>query len=161
MKKVLSVCAALLIVMLSVIPAFAVDSPVASSLKYDVIINQTTGGNGSYEIESNINENGEEVISIIAKPNSGYTFDHWDINGAYTTNNKLTDSTMHLVITSDITATPYFKASGSSQVETGTVNQDHSGTSPQTGYNDFVPFAIILTCLAAGGFAAFRLVKSK
>ena len=169
MKKIVSVLFAILMVVFATIPAFAaedsVESPVATTapattFKYEVDVIPSEGGDGSYEFTTDIDENGEQHVHIIPKPNPGYTFDHWEIDGSYKTDNKLTDSEMDLIISGDITVTPYYKKSGSSTVETGTVNRDVNKTSPQTGTNDVLPYAIIMLSIAACGASVVMLVRT-
>lgn len=166
MKKLVSIMCAILMVVFATVPAFAanngVQSPVAttatSSLEYTVIVIPTGGGDGSYEFTSDIDEDGNQNVHIVPKPNPGYTFDHWEIEGSYTTNDKLTDAEMDLVINGDIKVTPYYTKDG--QIETGTVNQDGSSTSPQTGANDVLPYAVIMLSVLACGTAVVMLVKT-
>ena len=169
MKKIVSVLFAILMVAFATIPAFAaedsVNSPVATTapattFKYEVDVIPSEGGDGSYEFTTDIDENGEQHVHIIPKPNPGYTFDHWEIDGPYKTDNKLTDSEMDLIITDDIKVTPYYKKSGSSTVETGTVNKDINKTSPQTGTNDVLPYAVIMLSIAACGASVVMLVRT-
>ncbi len=162
MKKIMTALFVMLILMLSVVPAFAVDSPQATSFKYDVIVIPTEGGDGSYQFTTDIDENGNQhvVLTPIVKP--GYEFDHWEIEGEYTTDGKLTDSRLELTIHSDIKVTPYFRDAQSGTVATGTVAVDHSGTSPQTGdMSNVIPYAIIILSIAACGVASLKLVKSR
>ncbi len=161
MKKISAILFAVIILMFSVVPAFAVESPQASSLKYDVVIIPTEGGDGTFEFETGIDENGDQLVIIRPLPKPNYEFDHWDIKGAYSTKGKLTDEELELKIHSDITVTPYFK-NQKGTVATGTVNVDHSGTSPQTGKADMaLPVAIIVLSVAACAAATLKLVKSK
>ncbi len=165
MKKAIAVLFAVIMVAFATVPAFAaeVNSPVAttapdSSLEYEVDIIPTEGGDGTYEFVTEIDENGNQVVSISPKPNPGYTFNHWEIDGPYTTENELTDAQMRLIITGDITVTPYFEKSGT--VATGTVSTDTSTTSPQTGANDALPYAVGVLSLLACGAAVAMLVRT-
>ncbi|MEE0913098.1 MAG: hypothetical protein U0L76_00740 [Ruminococcus sp.] len=166
MKKLVSIMCAILMVVFATVPAFAAEndvvSPVATtapdSLKYNVVVIPTEGGDGSYEFTTEIDENGEQGVKIIPKPNTGYTFDHWVIDGPYTTDNKLTDGEMNLVITGDITVTPYYTKDG--VVQQGTVSKDNSQTSPKTGANDVLPYAVIMLSVLACGGAVAMLVKT-
>ena len=169
MKKIVSVLFAVLMVAFATIPAFAAEnsvvSPVATTapattFRFEVDVIPTEGGDGSYEFTTEIDENGNQHVHIIPKPNPGYTFDHWEIDGPYTTEDKLTDSEMDLIITGDITVTPYYKKTGSSTVETGTVNEDGNKTSPQTGTNDVLPYAVIMLSVVACGAAVVMLVRT-
>ena len=132
MKKIVSVLFAILMVAFATIPAFAVESPVATTapattFKYEVDVIPTEGGDGSYE---------------------------------YKTDDKLTDPEMDLIITGDIDVTPYYKKSDTSIVETGTVNRDVNKTSPQTGANDVLPYAVIMLSITACGAAVVMLVRT-
>ena len=169
MKKIVSVLFAVLMVAFATIPAFAaedsVNSPVATTapattFKQEVDVIPTEGGDGSYEFTTDIDENGEQHVHIIPKPNPGYVFDHWEIDGSYTTTDKLTDTEMDLIISGDIKVTPYYKKAGSSTVETGTVNKDINKTSPQTGTNDVLPYAVIMLSIAACGASVVMLVRT-
>lgn len=169
MKKIVSALFAVLMVAFASIPAFAADtdviSPVATTapattFRYEVDAIPSEGGSGSYEFKTDIDEDGNQVVHIKPNPNPGYVFDHWDIDGSYTTDNKLTDEEMDLVISSDIKVTPYFKKTGSSVVETGTVNRDGNTTSPKTGANDVLPYAVIMLSIAACGAAVVMLVRT-
>lgn len=158
MKKMVSVIMALMLVVFATVPAFAVESPTAS-LEYTVEVIPTEGGDGSYEFTTGIDTEGNQTVHIVPKPNPGFTFDHWVIEGPYTTDGSLTDAELDLIITGDITVTPIYKKDG--QVATGTVSTDTSGKSPQTGSNEALPYVVVLLSLAACGSAVFMLVKSE
>lgn len=158
MKKIVSIMFAVMLVVLSAVPAFAVVSPTASTYKYVVEIIPTEGGDGSYEFTTEIDENGEQGVHLTPKPNPGYTFDHWVIEGEYTTNDKLTDGEIDIVITSDITATPYYTKDGT--VATGTISKDTGSTSPKTGASDAVPYVVMMLSVLACGAAVTMLVKT-
>lgn len=169
MKKFFSCIIALMMVMFAAVPAFAASDDVKSpqgTLKYLVDVEQTNGGHGSYNISTGINENGEQVVIFTANTEEGYKFDHWEFDGKYRTDGSLNDSTLELVISSDIIATPYFvSTSGSTEpTQAGTtvvVQKDTSPSSPQTGRNDAPLYAIILFAVAACGVATVKFVKSK
>lgn len=165
MKKIVSVLFAILMVAFTAIPAFAAESPVATTapattFKYEIDMIPSEGGSGSYDILTDIDENGEQKIHITQKPNPGYNFDHWEIDGSYKTDNKLTDADMDLIISGDMKIIPYFKKIGSSVVETGTVNRDGNTTSPKTGANDVLPYAVIMLSIAACGVAVIMLIRT-
>ena len=159
MKKILSVVFAVMMLVLTAVPAMALVSPEAT-YKYNVVVIPTEGGDGSYEFTTEIDENGEQHVHIKPLPNPGYTFDHWEIDGPFTTEDKFTKSEMNLIITGDITVTPYYVKDGSSQVATGTVNKDESPKSPQTGSNDVLPYAVMALSVLACGAAVVMLVKT-
>lgn len=158
MKKIVSIMFAIMLIALSAVPAFAAVSPTAATYKYTVEVIPTEGGDGSYEFTSDIDEDGNQHVHITPKPNPGYEFDHWEIDGDYTTEDKLTDAEMDLVITGDITVTPYYSKDGS--VQTGTVSKDTGSTSPKTGANDFVPYVVMMLSVLACGAAVTMLVKT-
>ena len=166
MKKIVTVLVAIIMVAMAAVPAFAVESPVATTspqtttYKYYVEVIPSDGGDGKYEFTTDIDEEGRQHVHIIPKPNPGYVFDHWEIEGSYTTDNKLTDEEIDLVITGDIKVIPYFRKPGSSTVETGTVNKDMSDTSPKTGSNDVLPYAVMMLSIAACGAGVVMLVKT-
>lgn len=160
MKRIVSIMFAVMLVVLSAVPAFATESPTAATYKYTVEIIPTGGGDGTYEFTTEIDENGEQVVHLTPLPNSGYTFDHWVIEGSYTTEGELTDGELDIVITSDIKATPYYTKDGSATVATGTVSKDTGSTSPKTGANDFIPYAVMMLSVLACGAAVTMLVKT-
>lgn len=157
MKKIVSVVFAVMMLVLTAVPAMALVSPEAS-YKYEVEVIPTEGGDGTYEFTTEIDEDGNQNVVIKPLPNPGYDFDHWVIDGPYTTEDKLTDAEMTLVITGDITVTPYYVKDG--QVATGTVDKDDSSKSPQTGASDVLPYAVMILSVLACGTAAVMLVKT-
>lgn len=161
MRKVSAILFAAIILMFSVIPAFAAESPQGTTFRYDVIIIPTEGGDGSYEFETGIDEDGNQTIIIKPDPKPGYEFDHWEIDGPYITEGELTDEELELTIHGDVKITPIYK-NQQGTVATGTVDVDNSDTSPQTGSSNMaLPIAVIILSLAACGFATVKLVKSK
>lgn len=161
MKKISAMLVVVLMLMISMVPAFAVESPQATTFKYEVIIIPSDGGDGTFDFVTDIDENGDQHVEIVAKPKPGYEFERWEIEGPYTPNGSLTDDKLDITIRGDVIVIPYFK-NAQGQVETGTINIDHSPTSPQTGAaNDVLPYAIIILSVAACGAAAIKLVKSK
>ncbi len=159
MKKIITVLIAVVMIALSVVPAFAVISPTAPDIEYVVIVIPTEGGDGSYEFTTEIDENGEQHVVIKPIPTPGYTFTHWEIEGPYTTDNKHTDEIMDLIITGDIIVTPYYEKDG--VPATTPVDTDTSDKSPQTGSSDAVVYAVMLLSLVACSVAAVKLAKAK
>lgn len=161
MKKISAMLVVMLMIMISMVPAFAVESPQATTFKYNVIIIPSDGGDGTFEFVTDIDENGDQHVQLEPKPKPGYEFERWEIEGPYTPNGSLTDENLDITIRGDVTVIPYFK-NAKGEIETGTINIDHSPTSPQTGAaNDALPYAIIILAVAACGAAAIKLVKSK
>lgn len=167
MKKFIAVLFAAVMVAFSAFPAFAANdvispqattSPESTTYKYEVEVIPNEGGDGSYEFTTDIDENGEQHVHIVPKPNPGYDFDHWEIEGPHTSNNKYTDHEMDLIITGDIVVYPFYKKGDI--IATGTVNVDNSDKSPQTGSNDVLPYAVVMLSIAACGAAVVMLVKT-
>jgi hypothetical protein len=173
MKKLVSVLFALMLVAFSVVPAFAVSSPQASTYKYVVNVVPSEGGDGAYEFVTEIDQDGKQHVQITPVENEGYIFDHWVIDGPYSTDNNLTDSTMNIVITGDVQVTPYYSkktdssstdssaSTSSTSATSATVKKDTNSTSPQTGSNDAVAYTIAILATAACAVAVLKLVKSK
>ena len=167
MKKTIAVLFAVMMMLLSAVPAFAAVSPQPNTLfKYKVEVIPTEGGNGNYKFTTGIDENGEQHVYIEPLPYDGYTFDHWEISGGpFRTDSKYTDANMNIIISGDLVCTPYYRKASSGgttgPVATATAKKDDSTTSPKTGASDVVPYAILVLSLAACGAAVFKLVKSK
>lgn len=167
MKKTIAVLFAVMMMLLSAVPAFAAASPQPSTFKYKVEIIPTEGGDGDYKFTTGIDEKGEQHVFIEPIPYDGYTFDHWEISGGpFKTDSKYTDPNMNIIISSgDIVCTPYYRKASSGgttgPVATATAKKDDSTTSPKTGASDVVPYAILVLSLATCGAAVFKLVKSK
>lgn len=173
MKKVMAVMAVLLVLALSVFPAFAeeatrVPSP-SGGLNYTVTIIPTEGGTGSYAFTTEIVD-GKQGVHLDAIPNEGFSFASWDIQGSYTvTNLDSATGAMDIVISSDIVCTPYYSKPGDTPGETivpsATAKIDNNTTSPKTGNTDttmvvMIALAAVLT-VAAGVGAATVVAKKK
>jgi len=166
MKKTIAALFAVMMMLLSAVPAFAAASPQPSTFKYKVEVIPTEGGDGDYKFTTGIDEKGEQHVYIEPLPYDGYTFDHWEISGGpFRTDSKYTDPNMNIIISGDIVCTPYYRKASSGgttgPVATATAKKDDSTTSPKTGASDVVPYAILVLSLAACGAAVFKLVKSK
>lgn len=169
MKKIVSCFLALMLVMFAAVPVFAADDDIKSpegTFKYKVVLNQSIGGIANYEIKSEVNAKGEQEIHLYVTVDDNYNFDHWTIDGAYTTKGSLKDSTLDIIISSDVTITPYYvKSDGTTEpTQAGTsivVQKDTSPSSPKTGRNDAPVYALILFALAACSIATVKFVKSK
>ena len=146
MKKTIAVLFAVMMMLLSAVPAFAAESPQPSTFKYKVEIIPTEGGDGDYKFTTGIDKNGEQHVFIEPLPYDGY-------------------ANMNIIISGDIVCTPYYRKASSGgttgPVATATAKKDDSTTSPKTGASDVVPYAILVLSLAACGAAVFKLVKSK
>lgn len=166
MKKVIAVMFAAIVMLFSVVPAFAAESPQPSTFKYRVDIIPTEGGDGDYKFTTGIDKNGEQHVFIEPLPYDGYVFDHWEISGGpFRTANAFTDENMDIIISGDLVCIPYYRKASNGgttgPVATATAKKDDSTTSPKTGASDVVPYAILVLSLAACGAAVFKLVKSK
>lgn len=157
MKKVVSLALALVLMLAAAIPVFAAPSPTGTYV-YVVVVTPTPGGDGDYEFTTDIDENGNQQVHITPKPNPGYTFDHWVIEGPYRTDQPLTDKEVNLIITGDIKVTPYYTKDG--QTPTQSVTTDNSGKSPQTGPSNATPYVMIGLALLAVAVSV-TIVKSK
>lgn len=147
LKRIIAVMIAVLLLMFSSVSAFAVISP-SGDHRNKVTIVATEGGSGIYTSESGVGEgpNGGTIIRLEPKPNDGYTFSHWEIEGTYTI---LEDGTLLVIEAfSDITAIPYFVKTGSSS-SNGPVDSNTSQTSPQTGDKTLLFFAGAIVLAAA------------
>lgn len=166
MKKIIAVMFAAIVMLFSVVPAFAAVSPEPSTFKYKVEIIPTEGGDGDYKFTTGIDKNGEQHVFIEPIPYDGYTFDHWEISGGpFRTDSKYTDANMNIIISGDIVCTPYYRKASNGgttgPVATATAKKDNSTTSPKTGASDVVPYVVLVLSLAACSAAVVKLVKSK
>lgn len=166
MKKVIAVMFAAIVMLFSVVPAFAAVSPEPSTFKYKVEIIPTEGGDGDYKFTTGIDKNGEQHVFIEPIPYDGYTFDHWEITGGpFRTDSKYTDANMDIIISGDLVCTPYYRKASNGgttgPVATATAKKDNSTTSPKTGASDVVPYVVLVLSLAACSAAVVKLVKSK
>lgn len=143
MKKICAIVLAVVLMVFTVVPAFASISPIPP-VEYDVVIENTEGGKGSYTTE--LLEDKKHAI-LVAHPKDGYKFSHWVIEGDYTIiDGSLTSEQITVLLNSDIVATPHFVSDGKKPATVP--DQDHGSTSPQTG--DYVPTFIMFL---AGAFA--------
>ena len=114
MKKVISVLAAILILSLSVIPAFAesVNSPSPTKGNYSVTIVPSEGGTATYTYDTGVDEDGFQTVTIHAVPNDGYKFIGWSIDGAVPRGGNPDDPDLTFRIGDDIKVTPKFEKVG-------------------------------------------------
>lgn len=185
MKKILALATVVMMLLISVVPAFALD-PVISPTgvpEYKVDVVPSQGGTGDYEFTTTIQEDGTQNVHIWPKPVPGYKFDHWEIEGEYFTNGTPTSPELDITITSDIvihpvysidpsnpptdptqqgdTTAPVYPTKPGTSTAPATVKPDVNPVSPQTGSNDFFAYTVILLCVPACAFAVLKLVKSK
>lgn len=162
-KKFLSVAVALLIMLVSAVPAFAVSSPVAT-VEYKVNMHLSNGGTGSYKFTTGINENGEQGVYLEAETKDGYKFENWVIEGPYSTKEELTSESVDIIITGDIDVTPMFSSKDASATQpssTAPVVTDDSSKSPQTGNSNAVLFIVLIGSLTAAAVAVKFLKTSR
>lgn len=154
MKKVISILAAVLILSLSIVPAFAesVNSPAPTKGNYNIKIDSTDGGSATFEYESEVDEDGNQKIKVHAIPDDGFEFDGWVVDGGNVTGD-LSDPDAVLTVSSDARLKPTFKKKGVTPTEAPTEKKsspsdkgshvDNGSKSPQTGSNDVVTFAVL------------------
>lgn len=159
MKKLLAVLCTLILVVFSVIPAFAVVSPEGTTIGFEITNVPSTGGDTTIEILEEYDDNSKDII-IRPKPDDGYEFDYWEIIGDYSTNGDLTDAELKLHVKGDVQLIPHFKKKSTGETPSVVV-PDNSSSSPQTGSSDSVVYTVILLAVAACGIATFKLAKSK
>ena len=160
MKKCIAIAIAVLLLAVSVLPAFAenIDSPHATKANYIVEVEEEEGGHVDVDYKTGVDDDGNQTIVITAVPKDGYTFAGWIINGSYTTNGSLSDAVLELIISGDISvrATYSKNAEGSTspsetptQAPTESRVVDDSTKSPQTGSADFAPYVVLVLSAAA------------
>jgi len=158
MKKFCAILMAVVLMIFTMIPAFAAISP-QPGLEYDVIIENTEGGKGSYTSE--ILEN-KKYVTLIATSKDGYKFSHWIIDGKYVIiDGSLNDPEFNIQINSDIVAKPIFDKIGGGAGDED-IDQDHSSTSPQTGdFSHYYIFLVAGLLVAALAVSTVKLSTSE
>lgn len=153
MKKVIAIAIAVMLIAVSALPAFAANvvSPEPTKANYNVDIEEEEGGHIDVDYKTGVDENGNQTIVVSVIPVDGYEFTGWVINGQYSTNGKLTDAILEMIISSDIMIRASFTKKGEVPTEKpddGKVIDD--GTkSPQTGSGDFAPYVVLFVSAAA------------
>lgn len=157
MKKICAIALAVVMMIFTVVPAFAAISP-SASIEYDVVIENTEGGKGSYTTE--ILEDKKTAI-LTATPKDGYEFAYWVIDGKYTIiSGNLKSAVLTVILGSDIVATPHFTKNGTEA--TVKVSQDPKPVSPQTGDFSFYYIGIFaLAFVVMFGAVGIKLATSK
>ena len=157
MKRTLAILVAILLIAVSVFPAFAenVNSPKATTGNYQVVIVPGPGG-GSFDFDykTPVGDDGKQTIHFSAKPDDGYVFTGWTFEGDYTTSGKLTDADIDIIANGDIKATPHFAKIGEDETKPANPKVDDSTKSPKTGsdslmYVGFASLALIGLLFAA------------
>lgn len=160
MKKTLSILVAVIVLALSVTPAFAAPSPTASK-EYNIIVHNNKGGSGTYTTK--VDKDGKHA-TIVAHPKNGYEFVKWIIKGKYKIEKgDLNSKKLRLLLKSNVEATPVFKKIKTGSTTTGSpVSVNRSSTSPKTGDNTMY-FVIGISAAAVLVLSALgvKLAKSK
>ena len=161
MKKVLTIAVAVLLIAVSVMPAFAagVDSPGATKANYVIhIIGDGEGGHVVNEYKTDVDENGKQTVVITGIPDEGYEFTGWEIEGDYVPQGDMTDAELELIISGDIDVKPNFKKTSTDDTTATTETKavptekkviDDGSKSPQTGSSDGFAYAILIVSLIA------------
>lgn len=168
MKKFLVVFTAIAMLLISTVTAFAAESPTAP-VHNKVVVDADKGGTANSDVT--IIQKGDEV-TLIAKPDDGYGFNGWEIDGDYEiVSGDLNSTTLVIRAKSDIHAKAAFKSTSSSSsssssskpVSSGTSSQgkpNNSDTSPVTGSESVVFFGIAaLALIPVAVFAKKRLAN--
>lgn len=158
MKKVFAVMLAAVLIFAASVPVFAAESPTASKV-ITVVVKPSEGGTGTYEIITEPGENGGTIVYFTPKPNAGYTFDHWVLEGDYVIiSGSLEEENLGIEAFSDIVATPIYSIGG----ETVATVQNNTGkTSPQTGSTASANGVAAAAALIAAAGIGCLLVKRK
>lgn len=159
MKRVISVLAVVIVLAISIIPAFAVPSEEPPKPGYVITVDPTDNGDVTYVPTSEVKEDGTQSFHFTAVPKDGYTFDGWVIDGKYTTTDDLKKAEIDIVISGPIKVTPSFVKKGAADNGKTDVNTDKSSTSPKTGSSDVV--AVSLVALSALVIASAVVVAKK
>ncbi len=154
MKKIFAVLMAVMLMIFTVVPAFAahVISPDVTG-EYDIIINNSVGGTGSYTSE--IIE-GKKYITLTADTKDGFVFTHWEIDGEYEiVEGSLKDEEIVIILKGDCEATPNYE--GVKEQPT----QNNGDKSPQTGDSSSYVFLFVGLFVALAGATGLKIAKSK
>lgn len=162
MKKVFAVMLAAVLIFAASVPVFAAESPTASTV-ITVVVKPSGGGSGSYEVTTEPGKNGGTVVHFTPKPNPGYGFDHWEIQGDYIIiSGSLEEGNLVIEAFSDIVATPIYTMNGET---TATIQNNTGKTSPQTGNttsaNGIAAAAALVAAAGIGCLLIKRRINSK
>ncbi len=165
MKKTLAILVAVLLIALSVTPAFAVVSPKPTMGNYQITIIPGSGG-GSYDFsyKTPVGDDGSQTVHFSAKPDEGYRFVGWTFEGDYTALGNLTDAELDLLIRGDIKAYPKFEKIGGGSEDKGAdkdTKVDTSSKSPKTGHTDYIYIGIAAVALIGLLFASKKFFYKK
>lgn len=103
----------------------ALPSPTPSQ-EYNVVIQPTQGGGGTYH------QDGNSTYILEAKPKDGYVFSHWEFVGSYKIlEGDINSKKIKILIYSDVIAIPYYSKNG--EVDRKIIDVNTSNISPKTG----------------------------
>lgn len=156
MKKTITIMIAVLLIALSVTPAFAVDSPKPTTANYQItIIPGDGGGEFNFDYKTPVDDDGNQTVHFSAKPDEGYEFAGWTFEGDYTLLGDPSNPEIDVIARGDIKAYPKFVKIGSNDKGSNKTPDkvDTSSKSPKTGSADFIyagiAFAALLGVLVA------------
>jgi hypothetical protein len=172
MKRVLTIMVAVLLIAVSVMPAFAesVDSPTPTKANYQITIVQAEGGTASYSFVTPVGEVGKQTVHFSAKVDDGYTFAGWTFEGNYSLLGNASDTELDVVVGSDLKVVPAYTKNGGDTKKTDDTSKttdnskkdttvDTSSKSPKTGSSEFVYVAIASVALLGLVFVAKKSFK--
>lgn len=155
MKKTLTILVAILLIALSVTPAFAVESPKPTTGNYQITIIPGDGG-GSYDFtyKTPVDDEGYQTVHFTAKPDDGYEFAGWTFDGDYKLLGDPSNPEIDVLVRGDIKAYPKFvktgggsKSGGTSESTVKDTKVDTSSKSPKTGSANFIYIGIASVAL--------------
>lgn len=159
MKKTLTIIVAVLLIALSVTPAFAVESPKPTTANYQItIIPGDGGGSFDFTYKTPVGDDGSQTVHFTAKPDDGYEFAGWTFEGDYTLLGDPSNPEIDVLARGDIKAYPKFvkiggksdsdKSGGSSESGAGKDTKvDTSSKSPKTGSPNYIFIGIASAAL--------------
>ena len=164
MKKTFAILIAVLLIAVSVMPAFAVDSPKPTTANYQItIIPGDGGGEFNFEYKTPVNDDGTQTVHFSADPDDGYEFAGWTFEGDYTLLGDPSNPEIDVIARGDIKAYPKFVKIGSKDKGTDKTPEkvDTSSKSPKTGSADYVYAGIALIALMGLLFASKKFFYKK
>ena len=164
MKKTFAILIAVLLIAVSVMPAFAVDSPKPTTANYQItIIPGDGGGEFNFEYKTPVNDDGTQTVHFSADPDDGYEFAGWTFEGDYTLLGDPSNPEIDVIARGDIKAYPKFVKIGSKDKGTDKTPEkvDTSSKSPKTGSADYVYAGIAFVALIGLLFASKKFFYKK
>ena len=164
MKKTFAILIAVLLIAVSVMPAFAVDSPKPTTANYQItIIPGDGGGDFNFDYKTPVDDDGNQTVHFSADPDDGYEFAGWTFEGDYTLLGDPSNPEIDVIARGDIKAYPKFVKIGSKDKGTDKTPEkvDTSSKSPKTGSADYVYAGIALIALMGLLFASKKFFYKK